>query len=618
MHGACEEGVAEDVCNPRSDENGVPTDSLVANLFMIALLPIVFKAHTTNALVGSYLLTFIGVVASAIIANATSDVVMIFGCIFAFGIMMYDHKRNMLTMFLMLQDQQSYYDQLLAMERNRASAVIEKDELRNLIGNVAHDLKTPIQALMVEVDGLQVEIDSIMHLFPADSPHYDSVSHLTNESQKYIDSLRDIYQFAMMAINRAIEFRKTAAGLALMPVDETFHLPHAIGWAVKRFADNPSGVKIRYENYISNIHRELCPYVTSDKHWMMEHMLTLLSNACKFTSKGDIVVRTDIVTSKSAIRPEDSFLSNNGESQLPRSTVHFDDDMNMLYERKTSFEGNMTSNPDGEYFVRIVVEDTGIGVPKDAVSGLFQPHSHSKRLTGGTGLGLFSLAKHSEVLKGACGMYTRSDGLSGCGFWFTFPYRPDLGAWMNCDGSLLWKSSTRRVDNSSVRVPGSSRTDDDDDDDDGYDDGDLTMTKSRTKSSSSIISVEANNRVVLVVDDSSLVLKTTTRMLRKEGYIVETAQNGEEALELMKTNSYYFVMSDIQMPIMDGLDMTLNIREIERENLLDRVPNHIIGMSANSDAETRKQALTSGMDVFIPKPVRMLELVKWLPSTESV
>ena len=188
---------------------------------------------------------------------------------------------------------------------------------------------------------------------------------------------------------------------------------------------------------------------------------------------------------------------------------------------------------------------------------------------------------------------------------------------MNCDGSLLWKSSTRRVDNSSVRVHGSSRTDDDDDDD-GYDDGDLTMTKSRTKSSSSIISVEANNRVVLVVDDSSLVLKTTTRMLRKEGYIVETAQNGEEALELMKTNSYYFVLSDIQMPVMDGLDMTLNIREIERENLLDRVPNHIIGMSANSDAETRKQALTSGMDVFVPKPVRMLELVKWLPSTQSV
>jgi CheY-like chemotaxis protein len=476
--------------------------------------------------------------------------------------------------------------------------VIEKDELRNLIGNVAHDLKTPIQALMVEVDGLQVEIDSIMHLFPADSPHYDSVSHLTNESQKYIDSLRDIYQFAMMAINRAIEFRKTAAGLALMPVDETFHLPHAIGWAVKRFADNPSGVKIRQENYINNL-SEFCPYVTSDKHWMIENILTLLSNACKFTSKGDIVVRTDIVTSRNVIH--------NGESQLPRSTVHFDD-MNMLYER-VGFEDNMTSNPDGEYFVRIVVEDTGIGLPKDAVSGLFQPHSHSKRLTGGTGLGLFSLAKHSEVLKGACGMYTRSDGLSGCGFWFTFPYRPDIGAWTNCDGSLLWKPSTRRVANSSVRVRGHSDNST----------NDLSMSnRSISNELRSAISVEEKKQLVLVVDDSSLVLKTTTRMLRKEGYIVETAQNGEEALELMKTNSYYFVLSDIQMPVMDGLDMTLNIREIERENLLDRVPNYIIGMSANSDAETRKQALTSGMDVFVPKPVRMLELVKWLPSTQSV
>jgi CheY-like chemotaxis protein len=259
--------------------------------------------------------------------------------------------------------------------------------------------------------------------------------------------------------------------------------------------------------------------------------------------------------------------------------------------------------------VRIVVEDTGIGVSEDAVGGLFQPHSNSKRLTGGTGLGLFSLAKHSEVLKGACGMYTRSDGLSGCGFWFTFPYRPDIGAWSNCDGSLLWKSSTRRAANSSMRVPRHSDNST----------NDLSMSHcSIINELSSANSVEEKKKIVLVVDDSSMVLKTTSRMLRKEGYIVETAQNGEEALELMKTNSYYFVLSDIQMPVMDGLDMTLNIREIERRNSLDRVPHYIIGMSANSDAETRKHALTSGMDVFIPKPVRMLELVKWLPSTESV
>ena len=157
IEGACEEGQNEDSCNPRHEARGLPTDTLVANLFMIILLPVIFKAHRTSNLLVSYCVTFFGLIAAAIITKATADAVMIFACIFAFGMMIYDYERNMATLFLVIQGQQTYYDQLLSLERVRVSAEIEAVELRNLIGNIAHDLKTPLQAVMVELDGLQVQ-----------------------------------------------------------------------------------------------------------------------------------------------------------------------------------------------------------------------------------------------------------------------------------------------------------------------------------------------------------------------------------------------------------------------------------------------------------------------------
>jgi CheY-like chemotaxis protein len=105
-------------------------------------------------------------------------------------------------------------------------------------------------------------------------------------------------------------------------------------------------------------------------------------------------------------------------------------------------------------------------------------------------------------------------------------------------------------------------------------------------------------------------------MLVKEGFEVETAQNGEEALKLMRSNLYLFVLSDIQMPVMDGLEMAQRLRQLEKDNAtsgnISHRPQHIVGMSANSDAETRDDSLSSGMNSFIPKPVRIGELLKHL------
>jgi signal transduction histidine kinase/ActR/RegA family two-component response regulator len=537
--------------------------------------------------------TFTGLIVGLIFANATDDILLIVVCNIGFGLMIYDHEKNMITMFLLIQNQQSYYDRLLAGERAKATAEIEKDELRNLIGSVAHDLKTPLHALMGELDGLQAEVDAIKQQLigltllqsPAVTTHTNMITARSAEAQKYIDSLRDIYQFMVMAINRAIEFRKTAAGLSLLASNETFHLSKAVEWAVDRFSSNPSGVPIRVE--MSPVFNECCPFLITDKHWMTENILTLLSNACKFTSKGEIVLRMALIAWEGDPMLKESCLNDALSIEGKVAT----------YRRVTAEW--MADHPDENVCVHIEVEDTGIGVSPESVHKLFRPFGNIQQGAGGTGLGLFSLAKRTEVLEGRCGMHKRGDGASGCCFWFNFPYVPDAIAWQDSNSASDTNSHTDVMKAQLLK---------------GNLSNDMTLTPEDNVANTG--QKDLSNKVVLVVDDSSLILKTTSRMLVKEGFEVETAQNGEEALKLMRSNLYLFVLSDIQMPVMDGLEMAQRLRQLEKDNAtsgnISHRPQHIVGMSANSDAETRDDSLSSGMNSFIPKPVRIGELLKHL------
>ena len=75
--------------------------------------------------------------------------------------------------------------------------------------------------------------------------------------------------------------------------------------------------------------------------------------------------------------------------------------------------------------VVITVCDSGVGVSYDTVLDLFSLTPRTQRLTGGHGLGLYTLRKRMEALGGDYGYYSRLDGHKGSAFWFAFPYRPD-------------------------------------------------------------------------------------------------------------------------------------------------------------------------------------------------
>ena len=258
-------------------------------------------------------------------------------------------------------------------------------------------------------------------------------------------------------------------------------------------------------------------------------------------------------------------------------------DVNLRLENGTKLELSVKSTgfeaaplpPGSIQVILVTVEDTGIGLSDDAKMNIFQTTTQV-RDSGGTGLGLYSLAKRIEALGGKYGVRNRSDGRHGALFWFTFPYQPD-------------------------NVP-SVRSG--------------TPAGSRGRKVRPLTAVIPPLRVLLV-DDSSAILKITGRFLKANGHTVETADNGYQCLERLKKGRTDFdvLITDLQMPVMDGFTSVREYRAWEKGYIRasdaeclakgegDKKRRlYIIGMSANGDDESVKDALAAGMDDFVTKP----------------
>ena len=122
--------------------------------------------------------------------------------------------------------------------------------------------------------------------------------------------------------------------------------------------------------------------------------------------------------------------------------------------------------------------------------------------------------------------------------------------------------------------------------------------------------VPLQGKRVLMVDDSKLNLKIGVLLLEEHGMEVDTASNGQMAVDLLKAKgagAYDFVVMDVQMPVMDGYQATAEIRKLPGGGDLK-----IIAFSANAFEEDREKSLQAGMDGHISKPLKVGEFLKEL------
>ena len=118
-------------------------------------------------------------------------------------------------------------------------------------------------------------------------------------------------------------------------------------------------------------------------------------------------------------------------------------------------------------------------------------------------------------------------------------------------------------------------------------------------------------RRVLVAEDNVVNQRVVTRFLDKLGLAWDLAHNGEEAVRAVRESRYDVILLDIQMPVMDGLEAALAIRQFEQ---MGRGRAAIIAMTANVLAEHKKQYLDAGFDDHLPKPMKLAELRRTLLS----
>jgi signal transduction histidine kinase len=210
------------------------------------------------------------------------------------------------------------------------------------VGNVAHDLRTPLQAFMSEVQVLHYNIKK-------DCEDRSGVLELS------IIQLDRICEFMTMTINRSIDFTKASSGLKLNPSIESVNFPETLSWAVGCMDKSNETVPIIIMPVPLNIRNQ----IFTDKQWLMENMFCLLSNAQKFTTEGEITIRCALQSIPNSESENESFSNDKASSSLSVSTEFL---TTMLL---------------------IEVEDSGIGISKENRERLFKPFVQVLQLSNG-------------------------------------------------------------------------------------------------------------------------------------------------------------------------------------------------------------------------------------------
>jgi two-component system sensor histidine kinase/response regulator len=110
---------------------------------------------------------------------------------------------------------------------------------------------------------------------------------------------------------------------------------------------------------------------------------------------------------------------------------------------------------------------------------------------------------------------------------------------------------------------------------------------------------------ILVADDNRVNQRVALRMLEKRGHKTTLAENGREVLALVESQTFDLILMDVQMPVMSGVDATIEIRQQEQKS-----GHHvaIYAMTANAMKGDRERYLSIGMDGYLTKPIRPVEL----------
>ena len=140
----------------------------------------------------------------------------------------------------------------------------------------------------------------------------------------------------------------------------------------------------------------------------------------------------------------------------------------------------------------------------------------------------------------------------------------------------------------------------------------LKNPKTVRKKPDEILHSHYEGKHILLVEDNELNREIAEEMLKNAGFIVDSVNDGIDAVERMKDldeNAYDLILMDIQMPKMDGYTATKEIRRLSNQRKAN-IP--IVAMTANAFEEDKKKSMAAGMNAHLSKPVNIKNLVETL------